>query len=99
MGLGTVSINNIPELANRSFKSTITVREGEPSVITGAVNDQETRAIQGYPAIGQVPGLRSVISSNSKQRTHTQILVVVVPHVVRQPLHEQGTGTFWGLSR
>jgi hypothetical protein len=99
VGLGTATLNNIPELTNRSIKSNITVKEGEPSVITGAVNDQEVRAIQGYPAIGQVPGLRSVISTNSKQRTHAQILIVIVPHVVRQPRHDQGVGTFWGLSR
>src|SRR5262245_52956284 len=68
VGLGTTTINNIPELTNRSFKGNITVREGEPSVISGMITDQELRSLSGYPGLGQVPGLRAVISSNSNQR-------------------------------
>jgi general secretion pathway protein D len=99
VGLGPATLNNIPSLTNRSFKGNITVKEGEPSVITGAVNDQELRSLSGYPAIGQLPLLRSIISTNSNQRTHNQILIVVTPRVVRYPIRDEGTGTIWGLSR
>lgn len=99
VGLGTVTLNRIPQLTNRSFKGNITVKEGEPSVITGAINDQELRSLSGYPGIGRVPLLRSVISTNSNQRTHNQILILVTPRVVRQPFHDPGSSTVWGLSR
>lgn len=99
VGLGAAMLNNIPELTNRSYKGNITVKEGEPSVIMGAVTDQESRATQGYPGIGEVPVLKAVISSNTRQRDHNQIVVVITPHLIRNPFHNIGTSTLWTLGR
>jgi type II secretory pathway component GspD/PulD (secretin) len=99
VGLGPASVNNIPIFTNRSFKGNITVKNGEPSVIMGAITDQELRSTQGYPAIGQLHVLQPFLNSNNRQTDHNQILVVVTPHVVRKPFHDSGTSTFWTLSR
>jgi general secretion pathway protein D len=99
VALGAATLNNIPELTNRSFKGNITVKEGEPSVIMGAIDDEELRSLSGYPGLGQVPLFRTITNTHSKQRTHNQIVIVVTPHVIRQPLRDQGSGTIWGLSR
>jgi len=99
VALGAASVNSIPQLRNRSFKGNITVKEGEPSVITGLIDDEELRSLSGYPGLGQLPVLGSVISTHAKQRVHNQIVIVVTPHVIRQPLRDQGSGTIWGLSR
>jgi type II secretory pathway component GspD/PulD (secretin) len=95
--LGTASLNNVPELTSRSFKGNITAAAGEPSVLTGEVTDQELRSTNGYPGIGQVAGLSTVINTNANQRTHAQIIVVVTPYVVRRPFHDHGTSVFWNL--
>jgi type II secretory pathway component GspD/PulD (secretin) len=71
-GLGTASLNNVPELTSRSFKGTITAKAGEPTVITG-----------------------QILNNNTKDRTHNQILIVLTPHVVRRPFHDQGTTVWW----
>lgn len=97
-GLGAASLNNIPELTNRSFKGNITVKAGEPSVIAGEIDDQQLRSTHGYPAIGQVAGLQTVVNSNSNQRVHNQLLVVVTPYVLRKPFHDHGSSVFWSLS-
>jgi general secretion pathway protein D len=99
VGLGAASLNNIPELTNRSYKGNITVTEGEPSVIMAAVTDQEARTTTGYPGIGQLPVLSAIISSNSRQRDHNQIVVVITPHLIRKPFHETGASTIWSLDR
>ena len=99
VGLGAATVNNIPELTNRSYTGNITVMEGEPSVIMGAVTDQEARNMTGYPGIGQLPVLSAIISSNTRQRDHNQILVVITPHLIRKPFHETGASTIWGLGR
>jgi general secretion pathway protein D len=95
--LGTASLNNVPELTNRSFKGNITAAAGEPSVLAGEVTDQELRSTNGYPGIGQLAGLATVINSNARQRTHAQIMVVVTPYVVRKPFHDRGSSVFWNL--
>ncbi len=96
-GLGAASLNNIPELTSRSFKSNITVNGGEPSVIAGEMSDQELRSTKGYPGIGQVTGLQPVLNSNSNQRIHSQILLIVTPYVVRKPFHNKGSSVLWSL--
>jgi general secretion pathway protein D len=96
-GIGAASLNGIPELTQRAFTGNITVRAGEPSVITGQIDEEQVRSTTGYPAIGQVPGLQTVLNSNSNQRTHNQILVVVTPHVIRKPFHDKGSSVFWNV--
>ncbi|HWF04599.1 MAG TPA: hypothetical protein VHA06_12990, partial [Candidatus Angelobacter sp.] len=41
-GLGTLQINSIPDITTRSYVGTITVQDGEPSMIMGMVTEQET---------------------------------------------------------
>lgn len=96
-GLGAQSFNGIPELTARSFQGNITAREGEPSVIAGAISDQELRSTRGYPGIGQLPGLSSVLNTNSSERAHNEILIVVTPYVVRKPFHDRGSNAIWNL--
>ncbi len=98
LGLGTQSVNGIPDLTTRSFKGNITVTDGEPSILMGAVTDQEIKSTSGYPGIGQLPGFSSVISTNSRDRTHNEIVMVVTPHVIRKPFHDKGSSIFWTLN-
>jgi len=97
-GLGAATLNGIPELTQRSFAGTITVRAGEPSAIAGQIDEEQVRSTHGYPAIGQVPGIQAVLNSNSNQRTHNQIVVVVTPYVIRRPLHDKGTSVIWSIA-
>lgn len=97
-GLGAQTFNNIPELTNRSFKGNITVREGEPSVVAGLINDQELRSTKGYPGIGQLPGVSAVLNTNSKERAHNEILIVITPYVIRKPFHDRGPSALWTLN-
>jgi general secretion pathway protein D len=96
-GLGTASLNNVPELTNRSFKGNITARVGEPAVVAGEINEQELRSTRGYPGIGRLTPVQPVLNNNSRQITHSQILVVVTPYVVRKPFHDRGASIFWNL--
>lgn len=96
-GLGTQNFNGIPELTARSFQGNITVREGEPSVIAGAISDQELRSTKGYPGLGQLPGISSVLNSNSSQRTHNEVMIVVTPYVIRKPFHDRGSNAIWNV--
>ncbi len=97
-GLGTLQLNSIPDITNRSYVGTITVHDGEPSVIMGAITDQELRSTQGFPVLGQVPGLRGLLSTNSTDSIHNELLIVITPHVVRKPFHDKGSSVFWTIT-
>ena len=96
-GLGTQQINSIPDITSRSYVGTITVHDGEPSVITGLLSEQELRSVQGLPILSSLPLLKNVLSTTSKERLHNEILIVITPHVVRKPFHDRGSSVFWNV--
>ena len=96
-GLGTQQVNSIPDITNRSYVGTITVHDGEQSIITGLLSEQELRSIKGLPILSNLPGLKNVLSSASKERIHNEILIVITPHVVRKPFHDRGSSVFWNV--
>src|SRR5258708_13939997 len=97
-GLGTLQVNNIPDITSRSYVGTITVHDGEQSVIMGLMSEQELRSVQGLPLLSNLPGLKTLLSSTSKERIHNELLIVITPHVVRKPFHDRGSGVFWTLT-
>ncbi len=86
--LGGQQLNGVPDITNREFKGTITVTDGEPAVIAGSVTDQESRSTKGYPGLGEIPLLRTVLNKNSKEHIRQELLIVVTPHVIRKAVHE-----------
>jgi tetratricopeptide (TPR) repeat protein len=97
-GLGTQQFNSIPDLTTRSYEGTITVTAGEPSVIMGAVTEQELRSSRGLPLLSQLPGFRTALTSNSKERVHNEILVVITPYILRKPFHDKGSSVIWSMN-
>lgn len=96
-GLGTLLVNSIPDITSRSYVGTITVHDGDQSVIMGLLSEQELRSIQGFPILSSLPLLKNVLSTNSKEHIHNELLIVVTPHVVRKPFHDRGSSVFWNV--
>jgi len=94
-GLGALQLNSIPDITSRTYKGTITVQDGDPSVIMGSITEQELRSIQGLPLLSHLPGLKTF---TSEERIHNQLLIVVTPHVVRKPFHDRGSSVFWTVT-
>lgn len=83
-GLGATQFNSIPVITNRAYKGSITVKDGEPSVVAGIVEEQFNRSTAGYPGVGQLPVLSGLLSTNSKEHSRTEVLIVVTPHIIRK---------------
>ncbi|HZD96433.1 MAG TPA: hypothetical protein VE133_19385, partial [Candidatus Sulfotelmatobacter sp.] len=66
-GLGTLQINSIPDITSRTYKGTITMKDGEPSAIMGMISDQELRSTHGLPLLSQVPVAQMLLGSYSKE--------------------------------
>lgn len=97
-GLGALQLNNIPDITTRAYKGTITVHDGEQSVVMGLISEQELRSTQGLPVLSQLPGLKTLLSANTKDRIHNELLIVITPHVVRKPFHDKGSSVFWTVT-
>jgi general secretion pathway protein D len=87
--LGTQSFNGVPVISNREYDGSITLADGEPAVVAGAITRDEQLSLGGIPGLGAVPGLNKVMVSNSKQVDEDELLVVITPHVVSIPAQSQ----------
>ncbi len=84
------SINGVPVIANREYKGSITLVDGEPAVVAGSVSQSEQLSLNGIPGLGAIPGVNKIMTSNSKMDETDELLVVITPHVV-EPIQSQST--------
>jgi general secretion pathway protein D len=85
--LGTTNVNGIPIINNREYDGQITVKEGESSVVTGMIDMDDSRSINGAPFLGSVPGMNYAAAIHNKNVSEDELLVVITPHIVRLPDH------------
>lgn len=82
--LNGVSINGVPAISNREYKGTVSLKEGETSVIAGSLEGSEARSLSGMPWLSNVPGLRAITSNTKKENKTTQLLFLITPREVRK---------------
>jgi general secretion pathway protein D len=80
--LGTQTNNGIPIINNREYTGMINVKNGESSVVTGLIDYEDTRAINGG-LLSQLPGLGPVTSIHNANLMQDELLVVITPHIIR----------------
>jgi general secretion pathway protein D len=84
---GTVSFSGLeyPILTNREIQHDIRLKEGESSVIGGIITDSDNITVSGVAGLSKIPLLRYLFSTESKNRTEAEIIIVITPHIVRLP--------------
>lgn len=83
--LGAQSFNGVPVISNREYKGSITLMDGEPAVVAGALSRTEQRSMTGIPGLGYVPGLNHIMTSNTKEVDEDELLIVITPRVTSPP--------------
>lgn len=99
---GNTNIGGITEpiITQRKVDQTIDLRDGEANLIGGILQHQTTFAISGTPGLGELPLIKYLFSTQSKETTDDEIVFLMVPHVVRrlqvnpENVQEIDTGTF-----
>ena len=80
--LGAQSVNGVPIINSREYNGTITLKDGEPGVVTGSGSRSEQFSMSGIPGLANLPLLNRLDSSNTRQHEEDELLVVITPHVV-----------------
>jgi general secretion pathway protein D len=82
-----VSIGGVdqPVIGQRRNETEIRLREGEVNILGGLSQSQDTRSISGLPGLVNVPVLRSIFGSDSVDKERGQLLIALIPHIVRTP--------------
>jgi len=84
---GTVNLGGInePIIGQRKVTHDIRLREGEVNLIAGLVNTSDTKQLTGIPGLSSIPILGKLFSGDSVDRERDEIMIAVVPHIVRRP--------------
>jgi type II secretory pathway component GspD/PulD (secretin) len=73
--------NTPPPVNRRSLNSTVRVKSGEMIVLGGLISDEEDQTINKVPILGDIPILKWIFSTKSIQKTKTQLMIYLIPHV------------------
>jgi general secretion pathway protein D len=88
--IGTSSVTvatgvTLPTFTTRTAETSVTVKDGETIIIGGLITNQENSSETKVPLAGDIPILGWAFRSNSRNTTKTELLIVLTPHVIRDP--------------
>ena len=88
-----------PIIGQRRVVHDIRIKDGEASILGGLMQSQFFKTKSGIPFLSQIPILGRLFSSTDTQISENEILIVLIPHIVRLPdirsvnLQEVASGT------
>ena len=74
-----------PVIGQRKVEHEIRIREGEISLLGGLMQDQDSKSAAGVPGMMNIPGLGHLFRSSTVTRSKTELLIALIPHIVRTP--------------
>ena len=72
----------IPAFKRRETSTTVEMRDGESFAIAGLLQDDFNDSASQLPWIGDLPVLGALFRSSAYQRSQTELVVIITPHLV-----------------
>jgi general secretion pathway protein D len=85
-----------PIIGQRKVTHDIRMHEGEINLLGGLINSSDSKQLTGIPGLSSVPLLRRLFTGTSTNRERDELMIVLIPHIVRQP--DLGPGNLRGIS-
>jgi general secretion pathway protein D len=83
-GSSTISGVTEPIIAQNTTEGVVRLREGEATILSGILNKQDLVSLSGIPGLGELPILKYLFGSKSREVIDDELVFVLVPHVVRE---------------
>jgi Bacterial type II and III secretion system protein/FG-GAP-like repeat len=78
------SINGIPILTNRTISQTVRIRQDEPTLIGGLLDNEETRTLTGLPGFANLPAPAGYFfGQRNTTGQDTEMVILITPHKLR----------------
>jgi pilus assembly protein CpaC len=82
----TLSGFTVPAISTRRAETEIELKDGQTFGIAGLLDRRATTLLSKIPGIGSIPILGQLFQSRSINKSNTELLVFVTPHIV-DPVH------------
>lgn len=73
----------VPGLSTRRATTTVELRDGQSFAVAGLLQNDFQDRIRQLPGLGDIPVLGALFRSTDFQRSETELVIVVTPHLVR----------------
>lgn len=83
----TTSGIDSPTIQRRRLRSVIATRDGATVALGGLIRDVTSGGRSGIPVLGDIPLLGNLFRTNTTTNRRTELIVLLVPHVMRN--HEE----------
>jgi len=82
-GQSTIGGISQPIIGQRKMENEIRLKEGEANLLGGIFEESDSVSMSGLPWLSQIPLLKYIFGQQNVTRNHNEIVLVLVPHVVR----------------
>ena len=79
----TIAGTTVPGTSTRRVQTEVELDSGQSFVIAGLMDNQTTESLSKVPGLGDIPLLGKLFQSKSVNRSHTELLVIITPEIVR----------------
>jgi general secretion pathway protein D len=76
---------NQPVIGQRKVQHDIRMRQGEVGLLGGLINTEDDKTVTGIPGLSSIPLLGNLFKGSSVNHNRDELMIVVIPHVIRQP--------------
>jgi general secretion pathway protein D len=74
-----------PVIAQNKTQQEIRLKEGEVSILAGLIQRIDTKTLNGWPWLANVPIMRYLFSADNAERQDSEVLIVLSPRIIRMP--------------
>jgi general secretion pathway protein D len=92
---------NEPVIGQQIDEAEIRMKDGEVSILGGLSDRENTNTLSGLPGFTNIPLLGYLFGTRVKEDIDNEILLVVIPHIIRGPAYGDlaSTGVYAGTER
>lgn len=84
-GQATIGGIQQPIISQRKITHEIRLKEGEVSVLAGLIERIDTKTLNGWPWLANIPIMKYFFASENPEHQDNEDLIVLIPRIVRMP--------------
>lgn len=73
----------VPSFVSRKVTTRLRLRDGEPNLLAGLVQQNDTTTVRGFPGAIHIPFFKQLFSGNDLRTEQTEIVILLTPHIIR----------------
>jgi general secretion pathway protein D len=71
------------QIGTRNTSTVLRLHDGETQVLAGLISDEDRRTASRVPGLGDMPVVGRLFSQTNNNRTKTEIVLLITPHLIR----------------